>query len=135
MSSPTEISRDSIKESRRAQSLEQFQHQKDNFWTKSPVVNEDTLLNDYLDKMSLSDGSKTAIQNLDKTQRERIFYGLDRLYYLGNYTLCREKAISLEKSMKLPTDINLNAHKNRNIKHILKEIHIIQAKCNNHIAK
>ncbi len=120
---------------RKGQTEEEFQEQKKQFWATGPSVSKTDILAELMSDLSLSknEGSALLLNKMEKIDREKVFYYLNRLYYDRQYDVCLQKIDYLEKNMNIPPDFNLALKKNRSVAHVLRDLQDLRDRCQNHL--
>ena len=83
--------------------------------------------------LTKNEGSALLLNQMEKIDREKVFYYLNRLYYDRQYDVCLQKIEYLEKNMNIPADFNLALKKNRSVAHVLRDLHDLKDRCQSHI--
>ncbi|ODV87071.1 hypothetical protein CANARDRAFT_21041 [[Candida] arabinofermentans NRRL YB-2248] len=133
---------------RKGQPEEDYIEQRDQFWKTGPVLNTNDWLVDCLNDqilytgtnaISLNDESddqqrkQNGLHTLDKIERDRVLKGLERLFYLRNYSECIKNCELLLEGLNIDENTNLESKENKTLKTMFKELNVIRTSCMNKV--
>lgn len=122
---------------RKGQSEEAYREQKLAFWACGPVVQNHTVLTEYVEKFIEEEIDNTCEQHqsiveIPKIQRETIIHGLERLYFERQYERCLKDLEKITQNIyeNYPNlDEEIGLKKNKNLKRIINELKVMSKMC------
>lgn len=122
---------------RKGQSEEAYREQKLAFWACGPVVQNHTVLTEYVEKFIEEEIDNTCEQHqsiveIPKIQRETIIHGLERLYFERQYERCLKDLEKITQNIyeNYPNlDEEIGLKKNKSLKRIINELKVMSKMC------
>lgn len=116
---------------RKGQSEEDYNFQKEQFWSTGPLVQNHTFVTEFVEKFIENTISEDySITDRSKIERETIIHGLEKLYFQREYERCLKDVQLLKDNIdKFNPNLDLNAKKNKNLKRIYNELNYISSMC------